>query len=151
MAGNGDDLIATKSAAIEATTVLARSFPRTLKTAVGSSNLAKAHQLLDQVSVVKDALTAASVGLRAAGVTAMHDATEGGIISAILELADASGLKALVFSDSIPIYNEVLKTCEFFQMDPLVSLGQGSLVIASRPRNTMEVMRALRTEGIRPT
>jgi hydrogenase maturation factor len=149
MAGNGDDLIATKSAAIEATTVLARAFPKTLEVALGRSNLAKARQLLHQVSVVKDALTAASVGLKMGGVTAMHDVTEGGILSAVLELADASGLKALVFSDSILVYNEVRKTCEFFHMDPLVSLGQGSLVIASRPHKTTRVMKALKTQGIR--
>src|SRR3989304_640196 len=95
MARAGDDLIATKSAAIEATSILARSFPRTVEKHLGRDILGKTKGLLKKISVVEDALTASSVGLRQNGVTAMHDVTEGGVLSAVLEMADASGLGVL--------------------------------------------------------
>lgn len=148
MALAGDDLIATKSAAIEATSILARSFPRTVEKHLGRNILEKAQNLIRKVSVVEDALTASSVGLRQYGVTAMHDVTEGGILSATLEMANASRLGAVVESESIPIVNEVNEVCHLFRIDPSFALGQGSLIVASRPAHTQEVMKVLRRRGI---
>ena len=148
MARAGDDLIATKSAAIEATSILARSFPRTVEKHLGRDILEKTKGLFKKISVVEDALTASSVGLRQKGVTAMHDVTEGGVLSAVLEMAEASGLGVVVDSESIPIMNEVSEVCRLFRIDPKYALGQGSLIVASRPAHTEEVMRALRRRGI---
>lgn len=148
MARAGDDLIATKSAAIEATSILARSFPRTVERHLGRGILERTKGLFRKISVVEDALTASSVGLRQNGVAAMHDVTEGGVLSAVLEMADASGLGVDVDSESIPITNEVSKVCRLFRIDPKFALGQGSLIVASRPERTQEVMKALRRRGI---
>ncbi len=148
MAWAGDDLIATKSAAIEATSILARSFPRTVEKHLGRDILEKTRGLLKKISVVEDALTASSVGLRQNGVTAMHDVTEGGVLSAVLEMADASGLGVFVDSESIPIRTEVKEVCGLFQIDPRFALGQGSLIVASRPGHTQRVMKAFRRRSI---
>ncbi len=148
MAREGDELIATKSAAIEATAVLAHCFPRMIEKRLGRSVLQKVQSLFRSVSVVEEALIASSVGLRDNGASAMHDVTEGGILSAILEMADASGLKAVVYSEQIPVAGEVMEVCRLFRIDPLYALGQGSLIIATRPRRTQGVLRALRREGI---
>ncbi|HLE64567.1 MAG TPA: AIR synthase-related protein, partial [Candidatus Bathyarchaeia archaeon] len=148
MARAGDDLIATKSAAIEATSILARSFPRTVEKHLGRGILEKTKGLFKKISVVEDALTASSVGLRKNGVTAMHDVTEGGVLSAVLEMADASGLGVFVDSESIPIMNEVSEVCRLFRIDPKFALGQGSLIVASRPVHTQDVMRAFRRRRI---
>ena len=148
MARAGDDLIATKSAAIEATAILARSFPRTVEKHLGRDILGKTKGLFKEISVVEDALTASSVGLRQNGVTAMHDVTEGGVLSAVLEMAYASGLGVFVDSESIPIMNEVSEVCRLFRIDPKFALGQGSLIVASGPGHTEDVMKALRRRGI---
>ncbi len=149
MARKGDDLIVTKGAAIEGTAVLALSFPKTLENKFGKSTVKKASKLLEEVSTIEDALCASKVGLRTRGVTAMHDVTEGGVLSAILELADASGLKAIVHQNEIPVYTEVQAVCRYFRLDPLITLGQGSLVIASRPDKTERVQAALRRKRIK--
>ncbi len=148
MARAGDDLIATKSAAIEATSILARSFPRTVEKHLGREILEKTRGLFKKISVVEDALTASSAGLRKNGVTAMHDVTEGGVLSAVLEMADASGLGVIVDSESIPIMEEVEEVCRLFRIDPGFALGQGSLIVASRPGHTQKVMKAFRRKGI---
>jgi hydrogenase expression/formation protein HypE len=151
MAKADDDLILTKSAGYGATSVLTEAFPRTVRKAIGTSSFEKARKYFFQSNTVKDAVTAASAGIHERGVTAMHDATEGGIVSALLEMAEASGLGGSVFLDDIPISDETRELCRFFRIDPLVSLGEGCLVIACRPHRTDAVIGRLRSRGINAT
>jgi len=148
MGQDNDDLILTKGAAIETTAVLARAFPKTLRRAIGGRLFENAWEYLNQVSTVRDSLTAATVGLHQDGVTAMHDATEGGVIAAVLELSDASELGAEVNLQNISISEETKEICRFFRIDPLTSLSEGSLIIASRPHKTGSIMRKLNAAGI---
>jgi hydrogenase expression/formation protein HypE len=148
MATTGDNLILTKGAAIETTGVLARAFPRTIKRALGTKMFDRARSYLCKVSTVKDALTAASIGLHGDGVTAMHDATEGGIIGAVLELASASRVGVEIDLDEVHISEETLMICKLFRINPLTSLSEGALVIASPPHKTSKVLNKLRSVGI---
>ena len=84
----GDKLILTKSAGIEGTAILATDREEQLKKVLSPSILESAKGFYNQISVVKDALTAYKAG----GVHAMHDPTEGGILNGIHEMADAAGL-----------------------------------------------------------
>ncbi len=146
---DGDDLLATKSAAIEATAVLASTFPQHVRRRLGRNTLNRSLKLVHSVSTVKDSSLAASVGLHDRGVTAMHDVTEGGVLSAVLDIAEASGLTATVNREEIPVNDEVEQVCRLFRIDPLLSLGQGCLIIASRPHRTSKAVRKLRSAGIR--
>jgi hydrogenase expression/formation protein HypE len=148
MGQNRDELIATKGAAIEAGAILSLSFPRTLKRAIGERAVERAQSLFTKISVVNDALSAAKTGLGESGVRAMHDVTEGGVLSAAMELAEASGLTVQVDSESIPVLEEVRQVCKFFRIDPLYSLGQGCLLIASKPNRTQDIIAGLRKKGI---
>lgn len=148
MARDGDDLLLTKSAAFGATSVLARAFPRTVRKAIGGWLFRRAWKYLFDANIVADALTAATVGIHGGGVTAMHDATEGGVLAAALELAGASGLGASLDLESIPITEETREICKVFKIDPLTSLGEGSLLIASRPPGTTRIIRRLASKGI---
>ena len=151
MAEDGDDLILTKSAAYGATSVLTRAFPHTVKKALGTSLFESAWKYFRNANIVKDALTASSVGIHERGVTAMHDATEGGIIAALHEIASASGLGGLIDLRNIPISDETTQLCKFFRIDPLISLGEGSLVIASKPDRTKTITNKLDSKGINAT
>ena len=144
----GDDLILTKGAAIETTAVLASSFPNTVKKALGERLFERARSYLTQVSTVEDALTATSVGLHQNGVTAMHDATEGGVLAAVIELANASKAGATLDLDEISTSQETEKICRLFKIDPLVSLSEGSLVIACRPSKSSKVVHMLKKANI---
>ncbi len=151
MANAGDDLILTKGAAIETTAVLTRSFPRSVRRALGPRLFERAWEYLRKVSTVKDALAAASVGVRKNGVTAMHDATEGGVLAAIIEVSTASGLGLRLDVEKIRISDESLAVCKLFRVDPLTSLSQGSLVVATRPFATSRVLRALSSQELVPS
>ena len=148
MASSGDDIILTKGVAVETTAILTRAFPRTIKKVLGARLFEKAWRYLSKVSTVKDALIAASVGIHRDGVTAMHDATEGGVIAAVLELANASGLGTELDVDKISISDETREICKFFRIDPLTSLSEGTLIIASRPNRTAKVLSQLNRAGI---
>ncbi len=144
----GDDLILTKGAAIETTAVLTRTYPRRVRRALGTRLFERAWQYLRLVSVVKDALTAASVGIHEEGVTAMHDATEGGVTTAALELATASNLGLRLDLERIEVSEETRQVCKLFRINPLTSLSEGSLLISCRPSATSRVVNKLSSKGL---
>jgi hydrogenase maturation factor len=148
MAHPGDEVILTKGAAIETTAVLTRTFPKRVKKALGPKLFALAWNYLGKTSTVRDALTASSIGVRRDGVTAMHDATEGGVIAGLIELASASDLGMVVNLESIPVSEESHVLCDHFRIDPMVSLSEGSLIIASRPAKTDKILSKLSSAGI---
>lgn len=144
----GDRVIITKGAAIATTGLLARTFPNILKEQFGAKFLAKAQAFFPQFSTVEDALTTVSVGVRDAGVTALHDATEGGVLGALWELAEASGCGIRVEKRQIPVAKEATKICEFFNIDPYIALSEGTLVIAARSTKVEEILAALKGKDI---
>ena len=74
----------------------------------------------------------------------MHDATEGGVVAAVLELASAAELGAEIDLQSIPIARETREICKFFKIDPLISLSGGSLVITCKPCKTTKLLAKLK-------
>ncbi len=148
LAAPGDKLIVTKGPAIEASGIFATIFPQLLADRFGESFSQRAQKLFYQMSVVKDALTAVKVGVRAKGVTAMHDATECGVWGGIYELAQAAGLGVRVEKGLIPLDEKVEKICGLFGIDPYKSISEGTLIISCKKERATAVVDALATEGI---
>ena len=92
MARPGDKVVVTKGAAIEATALFAATFPERLAAAVGAPVAKAAEALFDKMTVVPECRVSADFGLRDKGVTSMHDATEGGVLGGLAEVAAASGV-----------------------------------------------------------
>lgn len=143
MARDGDKVLMTKGAAIETTAVLARAFPVTVREKIGERLWRRASDYLHLCSTVDDAITAASVGLKSEGVTSMHDATEGGVLGGLYELALSCGLSIIVEAKKIQISEESASICVLFGLDPLVTLSEGSLIITCRPEKVEAIIRAL--------
>jgi hydrogenase maturation factor len=148
MARPGDTVVMTKGAAIEAVASLATSFPRYTATEAGTSIAEKATRLISACSTVKDALTAATVGLGKEGITSMHDATEGGVLGGLEEMAEASGHSMIVDKGTIPVSQEAAAVCAVFGIDPLTSLSEGTLLVTVNPRKVDELVEKMRSEGI---
>jgi hydrogenase expression/formation protein HypE len=140
----GDRLILTKSAGIEGTAILASDREQQLARILSPTMLDDAKKFYNQISVVKDALTAYKTG----GVHAMHDPTEGGILSGIHEVADASQLGVKIFEDQIVVEPETAKICRFFEVDPLQLIGSGALLVAAEMGKTSEIIKNLCKEHI---
>lgn len=143
----GDRILVTKGAAIEATGVLAASFPRTVAERLGADWQRRCEAFLDRASVVADALAAARAGTGPHGVTAMHDATEGGILGGLAEMAAACGQGIVVDASKVPVAEETRRICELFELDPLVIAGEGALLIAVRPERVAAVRQELARIG----
>ena len=148
MAKVGDLVIVTKGAAIEATGLFAATFPHLIAERYGADFAKQADKVFDMMSVVEDAMTAASVGVRDDGVTAMHDATECGVWGGLFEIAQASKVGMAIDKEKIIVREEVRKVCDMFQIDPYASISEGTLLLTSRPHKASDVVRALADKGI---
>ncbi len=145
----GNLLLMTKGTAIATTAILARAFPETVEKTYGTPFLKKAQQYLSKFSVVEDALTAASVGLRSHGVTAMHDVTEGGLLGALYELAEASNIGLEVDLSDVIITEEAKVMCQLFNVSPYSTLSEGTLILTVKTEKAKAVQHALRFKGIK--
>lgn len=148
MARPGDIIVVTKGAAIEATGIFACAFPETIKAHLGEEVLREGQDIFYKMSTVDDALAAVTVGVRDDGVTAMHDATECGVIGGLFEIAQASRAGIVVDVDKVPVPRAVGAICRHFRMDPLISISEGTLLICVRPRKASDLLSVLRAKGI---
>ena len=151
MARPGDVVIVTKGAAIETAGLFAVTFPRRVAERYGEKTAREAEEIFWQMSVVEDALTAAEAGVRDAGVTTMHDATECGVWGGLFEVARASGVGMTIDKEKIIVQDVVRKVCDLFGVDPYSSISEGTLILTCRPHKAQEVVRRLGDKGIPAT
>ncbi len=142
----GDALIVTKWIGLEGTSIIARERAEELEQTFGKEFVERAKGLIDLISVVKDALVAAGIG-----VNAMHDPTEGGIANGLHEMADAANLGFKVYAERIPIREETLKICGLYGLNPLALISSGTLMIAAPREKASRITSALEREGIHAT
>jgi hydrogenase maturation factor len=148
MARAGDRVVVTKGAGIEATALFAATFPERLTTAVGDVTVKAADALFEQMTVVPEATVAREFGLRDRGVTSMHDATEGGVLGGLAEVAQASDVGMRIDLARIPVRPEVAAVCEHVGMDPYTSISEGTLIATVVPRRAAAFLGALAGAGI---
>ena len=136
LAQPGDRLLVTKTVGIEGTALLAGAFAPQLAAADWeSAAIQSAQSMLDDpgISVVAEAGLLSSAGV----VTALHDPTEGGIASAVREIAIAAGCGVIISRDAIPVDPRTASLCSTLAIDPLGLLASGSL-LAAVPKERME-------------
>ncbi len=140
-----DRVVLTKALAMEGTALLADELDRRLR-ALGMTDaeLAGCRSLLMEASVVKEAGIAA--GLEA--VRAMHDVTEGGLATALRELAAATMHGVVVHRDKVPVATLTRRVCDLLGADPLGLIASGSLLICCAPDGVARLLEALRDGGV---
>lgn len=145
-AAPGDRLLLTKGVPIEATAILARERPDLLRPAFKDDDLAQARAYLRApgISVVADA----AIAQRAGRVTAMHDPTEGGVLTALWELAEASGHTMRADPSAVPVPALAARACARAGIDPLASIASGALLLTASAGDAGAIRRALEAEGI---
>ena len=149
MARPGDRVVVTKGAAIEATALFAATFPRSARGRRGRRGRSAADALFEQMTVVPEARDRRRVrrsGTR--GVTSMHDATEGGVLGGLLEVAVASEVGMRIELDAIPVRPEVRAVCDHVGIDPYTSITEGTLIATVVPSARDGYVEALADEGI---
>lgn len=140
----GDSVLLTKGPAIESAGILSVLREEDLLSKYPQELVKKAQGLISQMSVVRDALTAMEAG----GVTAMHDATEGGVMGGLSEIAEASSVGMEIDETLFLNPEEVRMVCEYFALDPIAAIAEGSLIITAKPDSADGIIGALRDAGI---
>ena len=137
----GMDMIATKWIGLEGTSIIAKEKERELLTRYTADFISKAKEFDRYMSVMGEAAIAVS-----SGVGAMHDVTEGGIFGALWEMAEASSVGLEIDLKRIPIRQETVEICEFFDINPYELISSGCMLMAAEDGNTL--VRKLEKAGI---
>ena len=143
----GDVIVLTKEAGLEGTAILATDLAHVLRKGIDEKVLIAARRFVRRISVVKDSQVAMSTG----GVKAMHDVTEGGIVSGVWELAEASKCGCVIDGSKIPLAPETETICRYLKIDPLKVMSSGALLMAVRPNKANAILSNLNKAGVRAT
>ena len=145
----GDAIILTKRLAVEATAILARERYAELAVGLSAEYLERCRNFLHVpgISVAIDARIAIAAG----SIHAMHDPTEGGLATALNELAMAAGVNLTIDGGVVPSYTETRVLCNRYGLDLWGVIASGSLLIAADVVDARHIITALRDANIDAT
>lgn len=137
----GQDLVVTKWIGLEGTSIIAKEKESELLNRFSPTLVDAAKEFDCFLSVIPEAATAVK-----SNVSAMHDVTEGGIFGALWEMAEASGVGLEINLKTLPIKQETIEICNYFDINPYELISSGSMLIATD--SGYDLVRALGKEGI---
>ena len=143
----GDAILMTKGAGIEGTWILLSELGHRL--GIPEDILRKASKFKEMISVGKDVRTLLRIGID--NIHAMHDATEGGVLGAVFEVAEASKVGFEIYEEEVLIREETRVLAEKLGIDPLKLISSGTLIVAVSKEHAEEAVKVLRKEGIDAT
>lgn len=143
-AREGDYVLVVGRIAGEGAGVIAWDFEdMLLRRGVPVDVVEKAKGFISEVSVVETALAIKNY------VNTMHDATEGGVLQAIREVAIASGKDIIVEREKFTIEREVEEIAGSMGVDPLKLLSSGCIVATTPPGNLPRLLGKLEELGVK--
>lgn len=145
----GDLIILTRGVAIEGTSILARAMGAELQKKVGRVAVSRAKRWLFDPGI--SVLHAARLAVRFGDIHAMHDPTEGGLLSGLAEIAQAGGVGLRVWKEKIPILPETLAFSRALSFDPLALIASGALLVVAARASVPHLLRAFARQGIPAT
>lgn len=123
----GQDVVMSKWAGLEGTAIIAKEYEeQLLEKGVSREFIHRAKGFVSLLSVGMESEIAFDHG-----ATAMHDATEGGVLGAVWEMAECSHLGVTLWQDQIPLREETKEICQACHVDPLRLVSSGSMVFAT--------------------
>lgn len=143
----GDAVVLTKGVPLEGAAILAREWSDELArrgVSAEAIRVARGYLRRPGISVVPEAACAAAH----ARVHAMHDPTEGGVATALHELAEAAGVGLRVDRERIPVLAEGGALCTALGLDPLGTIASGALLLTLAAGDAAGVVGRLAGEGI---
>ena len=143
----GDAVVLTKGVPLEGAAIIARAKEaELLRRGVPATVIQKAKAFLRAPGL--SVLPEVEIACELAEVHAMHDPTEGGIATALVEVADAAGVGLRIDRDRIMVLPEGRTLCEAFGLDPLGTIASGALLMTLAPADAALVIHALARESI---
>jgi hydrogenase maturation factor len=143
----GDEILITKGIAVEGTVIIAREVNGLSGLNKGFLERCRGFLHDPGISVVREA----NVATKAGKVHAMHDPTEGGLATGLLEMAAAANVGLEVKESAIPILPETQALCARVGLDPLGLIASGALLLAVPPGDANAILSALEKTNIAAT
>lgn len=140
----GQEIIMTKWAGLEGTAIIAKERENSLLERYSADFIDQGKSFLKYISIVKEAAIA-----KKWGATSMHDVTEGGIFGALWEMGAASNVGLEIDLKKIPVKQETIEICEYFDLNPYLLISGGSMLLSTDRGN--ELLESLKAEGIPAT
>ncbi|MDX1600045.1 MAG: AIR synthase family protein [Anaerolineales bacterium] len=142
----GDAVLLTGGVPVEATAIIAREKSAELEGRFSEEFLQRCRNFLFDPGI--SVLDAARTAARTAEVHAMHDPTEGGLLTGLWELAQAAEVDLQIEAESIPLLPEGQQLCEVYNLDPLASIASGALLITVAEDDVTGLLEAFATAGV---
>lgn len=133
-----DHILLWQSAGLEGTAILAHELQALLATRFKPAELAAMQQLLQDPGICIWPFVQRL--LPNGDIVALHDPTEGGIATALHELADASGCGLRVDGQAIAFLPSTLQLCQHLKLNPYGLLSSGALLIVCRPQASVKLL-----------
>ena len=139
----GDVILMTKQAGLEGTGIICSDYEEELSKVLSADELAEGKRMLDDVSVVKEGVIAGKIGTHG-----MHDVTEGGILGAVWEMCNISGLGVLLDEDEIAVSEVTEKVCAHFSIDWKRLISSGCMIIVASAEKADDICAELGKNGV---
>ena len=146
-ASPGDVIIMARSCGLEASIILAYTFPEYVREKLGNNTLKAIQNKFYTMTCVPEELMAIDYGI-GDRITSMHDATEGGLLNSVYEIGYASGNGVMIKYNGIIIDNDIAAICSLFNINPMRSISEGTLLLTVKPEYANEFTEMLRKNGI---
>lgn len=137
----GSDLVMTKSAGLAGAALLAKYYRENLHERYTYAFIDKASARETEVSVLNEVKV-----LNELGIHHMHDVAEGGVFGAVWEFCERLHAGVELDLKKIPICQETVEICEYFDINPYQLKGDGALLFLTH--DAAAVIKALTAHGI---
>lgn len=137
----GDQIVMLGSTALEATAMLVSDYRTELNQRYAMGYLDSAREIASTLSL-HEALTVCD----RLPVKYVHDISVGGVFGALWELGEGAGCGLQADLKSIPIRQETVEICEFFDLNPYMALGGGSALAITEDGE--QLVRELKQAGM---
>ncbi len=137
----GQSIVMTKWMGLEGTAILAKEKEEQLLTRYPAVLVREAQGFDKYLPILPEAATALK-----SGVCAMHDVRNGGVFGALFELSKSTGVGLSVDLKQIPVKQETIEICEFFDINPYELLSGGCLLLVTEDGEAL--VEALERENI---
>lgn len=128
----GQTVVMTKWMGLEGTAMLAQEKETELLGRYPLSITTAAKGFEKYLPILPEAATALK-----SGATVMHDMRNGGVFGGLYELAGRLGVGLSIDLKQIPVKQETIEICEFFDLNPYELLSGGSLLIVTEDGDGM--------------
>lgn len=140
----GQDVVLTKWVGLEGTYLIAREKETELRERFSAEYIEEAKGFDRYLSIIPEAATAME-----SGVGALHHVSEGGIFGALWEMAERSGVGLEIELKKIPIRQETVEICNYYDINPYALLSSGCLLMTADKGH--DLMESLHKKGINAT